>query len=137
LDYITKVAPTGPGGDCPIFLDFLDTIFGKDHELVDYLQKFFGYILTGETTEHVMLFFYGTGANGKSVLISTIAGILGDYHRVAPIDTFTATNLRGSLPRTAGMTVSCPASINRQVCHDRGKPSIPFRAEPMLEAPVR
>jgi phage/plasmid-associated DNA primase len=43
------------------------------------------------TSEHAMLFFHGAGANGKSVLVSTIAGILGEYHRVAPIDTFTAT----------------------------------------------
>jgi len=103
LDYITKLSPVEPGGDCPMFLDFLDTIFAKDHELIDYLQKFFGYILTGETTEHSMLFFYGTGVNGKSVLISTIAGILGDYHRVAPIDTFTVTNLPGHPTDMAGL----------------------------------
>src|SRR5207244_2827923 len=30
------------------------------------------------------------GANGKSVLISTAAGVLGDYHTTAPIETFTA-----------------------------------------------
>jgi putative DNA primase/helicase len=93
LDYITKITEVIPGGDCPMFLDFLDTIFAKDNELIAYLQKFFGYILTGETTEHAMLFFYGTGANGKSVLVSTLAGILGEYHRVAPIDTFTVTNM--------------------------------------------
>ena len=39
-----------------------------------------------------MFFAYGTGANGKSVLLSTVAGIMGDYHRSAPIETFTASN---------------------------------------------
>ena len=39
-----------------------------------------------------MAFFYGTGANSKSVLLSTVSWILGDYHRVAPIDTFTVTS---------------------------------------------
>jgi P4 family phage/plasmid primase-like protien len=34
-----------------------------------------------------------TGANGKSVLLSTVAGILGDYHKTAPIETFTASNV--------------------------------------------
>jgi putative DNA primase/helicase len=34
-----------------------------------------------------------TGANGKSVLLSTVSGILGDYHRSAPIETFTATSV--------------------------------------------
>jgi putative DNA primase/helicase len=37
-----------------------------------------------------LFFLYGTGANGKSVLIDTISGILGDYHKTAPIETFTA-----------------------------------------------
>ena len=34
LDYITKLAAVGPAGDCPMFLDFLDTIFQKDNELI-------------------------------------------------------------------------------------------------------
>ena len=49
-----------------------------------------GYALTGITREHALFFAYGTGANGKSVLLSTVSGILGDYHRTAPIETFTA-----------------------------------------------
>ena len=103
LDYITKLASVGPGGDCPMFHEFMRTIFAEDIELIDYLQKFFGYILTGETREHVMLFFHGTGANGKSVLISTISGILGTYHRVAPIDTFTVGSFSSHPTDMAGL----------------------------------
>jgi putative DNA primase/helicase len=51
-----------------------------------------GYGLTGLTREHALFFGYGTGANGKSVLLSTVAGILGEYHKTAPIETFTASN---------------------------------------------
>jgi putative DNA primase/helicase len=40
-----------------------------------------------------MFFGFGTGANGKSVLINTISGILGDYHRTAAIETFTASKV--------------------------------------------
>ena len=57
-----------------------------------YIQRVLGYGLTGLTREHALFFGYGTGANGKSVLLSTVAGILGDYHKTAPIETFTATN---------------------------------------------
>lgn len=39
-----------------------------------------------------MFFAYEPGANGKSVVLSTIAGIVGEYHRTAPIETFTATS---------------------------------------------
>jgi putative DNA primase/helicase len=49
-----------------------------------------GYCLTGSTREQCLFFLYGMGANGKSVFEGTISGILGDYARVAPIETFIA-----------------------------------------------
>jgi putative DNA primase/helicase len=91
--YATKITTVAPGGSCDRFLEFLDRITGKDGDLIDYLRRVFGYALTGVTNEHALFFGYGTGANGKSVLLSTISGILGDYHKVAPIETFTATNV--------------------------------------------
>jgi putative DNA primase/helicase len=92
LDYMTKIAAVGPQGDAPRFLAFLDRITGGDGELVAYIQRVLGYGLTGLTREHALFFGYGTGANGKSVLLSTVSGILGEYHRTAPIETFTASN---------------------------------------------
>jgi putative DNA primase/helicase len=91
-DYMTKITAVGPGGDCPLFLRFLEKITDGDGEITSYIQRVLGYSLTGETREHALFFGYGTGANGKSVLLSTVAGILGDYHRTAPIETFTASN---------------------------------------------
>ena len=38
-----------------------------------------------------MFFLWGRGANGKGTFVNACAGILGDYHRTAPIETFTAT----------------------------------------------
>lgn len=89
-DYITRITAVGPGRICPTFINFLDRITDGDGELQSFLQRVFGYALTGSTREHALFFGYGTGANGKSVLLSTIAGILGSYHRTAPIETFTA-----------------------------------------------
>ena len=37
------------------------------------------------------VFLYGTGANGKSVFVNTLATILGDYATNAPMDTFMET----------------------------------------------
>jgi len=91
-DYLTKVTAVAPQGDCPRFLAFLNRITGKDSALIAYLRRVLGYSLTGLTHEHALFFAYGTGANGKSVLLATVAGILGDYHKTAPIETFTATN---------------------------------------------
>lgn len=91
-DYMTKIAAVSPEGDCPLWLKFLDTVTAGDQELQSFLQRVAGYSLTGATKEHAMFFAYGTGANGKSVFVNTISGILGDYQHTAPIETFTATN---------------------------------------------
>jgi putative DNA primase/helicase len=49
-----------------------------------------GYCLTGSTREHALFFLYGTGANGKSVFLSTISELLGDYAKTAPASSFMA-----------------------------------------------
>src|SRR5207302_9636010 len=60
-------------------------------ELVRYLQRWIGYCLTGLTREHALMFMYGPGGNGKSVLLNTVAGIMGDYATIAMSDVFTVT----------------------------------------------
>lgn len=90
--YMTKITAVGPGGDCPTFRAFLERITGGDAELAAYHQRALGYALTGDIREHALFFGHGTGANGKSVLLSTVAGIMNTYHRTAPIETFTASN---------------------------------------------
>jgi putative DNA primase/helicase len=50
-----------------------------------------------------LFFLYGTGANGKSVLLSTVSGILGTYHRTAPIETFTASSTDRHPTELAGL----------------------------------
>lgn len=91
-DYATKITSVAPGGDCPRFHAFLAEITGGDAELVAYLRRVAGYGLTGSTREHALFFGYGTGRNGKSVLLKTLADILGSYHKTASMETFTATN---------------------------------------------
>jgi putative DNA primase/helicase len=92
-DYITKksgpCAP--PGSPHPTWTEFLERI-APDPELRAFLQRFIGYCLTGATIEHKFAFAYGTGANGKSTFINTIAGIFGDYATVADVSTFIAAN---------------------------------------------
>jgi putative DNA primase/helicase len=90
--YFTKVTAIAPGGACPRFLDFLDTITSGDLELQKYLRRVLGYALTGTTQEHVLFFGRGNGANGKSALVSTVSGLMGSYHKAAPIETFTASS---------------------------------------------
>jgi putative DNA primase/helicase len=90
-DYMSKITEVGPDPRCPTphWKRFLQRVTNRDRELIAFLQRVAGYALTGITREHALFFAYGTGANGKSTFFNTIAGCLGDYHRTAPIETFT------------------------------------------------
>jgi len=90
-DRMTKITTATPSGDCPTWKQFIDEVTGGDKELQSYLQRMVGYALTGSTQEHALSFLYGTGANGKSVFVNTLATILGDYATNAPMDTFMET----------------------------------------------
>jgi putative DNA primase/helicase len=90
-DRMTKVSTATPKGDCPTWHGFLADVTGGDADLIAYLQLMVGYCLTGITSEHALFFLYGTGANGKSVFVNTLATILGDYATNAPMDTFMET----------------------------------------------
>ena len=87
-DFMTKITAAAPGDDCPRWLSFLARITGNDQKLQSFLQRLSGYALTGLTVEQVLVFLYGTGANGKSVFLNTISALLGDYAKSAPISTF-------------------------------------------------
>jgi P4 family phage/plasmid primase-like protien len=89
-DLNTKIAAASPSGACTNWQQFLSRVTNSDLELQAYLQRVLGYCLTGITSEHALFFLYGTGANGKSVFINTLAAILGDYATVAPMDMFMA-----------------------------------------------
>jgi len=90
-DFITKLAPVEykKSADCPKFKNFLKYIFqnSKDPDaLIEFLQRLFGYALTGKTTEDIFPIFWGSGANGKSTLLETIKALLGDYGKTAAPD---------------------------------------------------
>ncbi len=93
-DFITKICAVTPAEtpDCPKWLQFLDEATGQDKGMIRFIQQWLGYTLTGDTREHALLFVFGSGGNGKSVLLNTISGILGDYCRIAPMEAFTASN---------------------------------------------
>jgi putative DNA primase/helicase len=88
-DYMTKITAVGPRPGCPKWTAFLHRIMGGNKELIGYLQRVSGYCLTGSTREQAMFFAYGVGANGKGVFLQTVSGIMGDYAKMAAIETFT------------------------------------------------
>ncbi|QDS97705.1 DNA primase family protein [Adhaeretor mobilis] len=73
-----------PGADAVLWTDTLDTIFARDTELIGFVQRLLGSALVGEVHDHILPIFYGSGANGKSVLIETAMAAMGDYSMKAP-----------------------------------------------------
>lgn len=68
---------------CELWETFLRRITGDSTELHEYLSRLVGYLLTGSTSEQVLHFLYGLGANGKSVFCEVVAELLGEYAIVA------------------------------------------------------
>lgn len=84
-----------PQATCPNWIKFLESIFKNEEgqvktDLIDFIQKAIGYSLTGDTSEQVAFFLWGTGRNGKSTLINTIKELMGDYSKQTNSDTFTS-----------------------------------------------
>lgn len=86
---ITKVANVSydPNAPQPVhFLKFMQDIM-PDDDVRNFLQRFFGYCITGDTTESIVAMFWGGGSNGKSTLIDIMDYILGDYAMATPFGT--------------------------------------------------
>jgi len=60
-----------------MWLDFLAQTF-QDPTLIAYVQRVVGYCLTAATDEQAIFFLFGQGENGKTVLVETVRGLLGD-----------------------------------------------------------
>ncbi len=84
-DLITRVVPHAfdPEAPAPLWRKFVREIFNEDHELIGFVRRLAGYSLTGSTAEHVLPIAYGKGANGKSVFINTILGVVGSDYGLA------------------------------------------------------
>jgi putative DNA primase/helicase len=102
-DYATKITAVAPGGNCALWRKFLAEVTNGDKELQAFLQRMCGYSLTGSTRDRALFFLYGTGANGKSVFVSTISGLMNDYAKAAPIETFIASTTESHPTDLAGL----------------------------------
>lgn len=90
-DYLTRVAGCAFDADaiCPRWIAFLREVLPDDGAR-RYVQKCFGYSLSAQRGEHIVLMLLGTGCNGKSVLLQVWAALLGELAIAAPPDLITA-----------------------------------------------
>lgn len=103
-NFCMKTTAVGPSKMAsPRWSMFLTRITGGDTELQRFLARAIGYSLTGSVHEHAFFFCFGSGGNGKSVFLETIAAILGDYSAPAPIEMFTAAKHKGHSTDVAGL----------------------------------
>lgn len=109
-DLITKLAPVeyDPTAVCHRWDSFIREIMepGDGEEVgsgtekaqareqkSQFLQRYLGYCLSGDTREESFLVMYGpTSRNGKSVCVEVVRAVLGDYARTAQAETLMVSN---------------------------------------------
>ena len=84
-DHLTYTLPYSydPKADAPRFKRFVGEVLVKeesttpDTDLVHLFQELWGYTLTVDTSQHVMMWLSGEGGNGKSVALNVLQALLG------------------------------------------------------------
>lgn len=94
-DLISKVAPVvyDPEARCPQWRTFLERV-QPEKSVRRFLQRFYGYSITGLTDAQAFLVNHGSGANGKSTFIEVIHRVIGPYGGLLNPESFTGTNQR-------------------------------------------
>ena len=113
-----------PEARCPRWLKFLDEVFGGDQELIDYIWRAVGYSLTGDTSEQCVFTCHGSGANGKSVFLSSLRAVAGSYVYNAPFSTFeleARTSIPNDLAALAGRRLVTASETNEGVRLNEGR----------------
>lgn len=87
-----------PEAKYPVWEEIMETIL-PIKEQRDYIQKFYGYCLSGYIKEEKFMIFTGKGGNGKSTLITTIADMLSGYCKLAATETFTTDHSNNDVRR--------------------------------------
>jgi P4 family phage/plasmid primase-like protien len=85
---LTTVDAAGVGAAHPLWSQFLKDLAENGEGIVNFLQRYAGYSLTGRTNEECFVFAHGEGNNGKGTFVETIAGVLGHYATPAAVETF-------------------------------------------------
>ena len=75
-----KLGAVPESGEPTLWLETLGELFGGGHpEAIGFLQRWFGYCLTGHTWERLFLHAYGESGTGKSTVQSVLVDVAGTY----------------------------------------------------------
>lgn len=125
-DFITKIAPVKyrAGATCPTWITMLDTVFAGNADLIAMVQRGMGYTMTGDVTERAMFIMFGSGRNGKSTIVETVARILGDYAAVSSaelVSTRKYESMPGDIARLLGVRFTFAAETGEYSRMDEAK----------------
>ncbi|MFZ4438579.1 MAG: DNA primase family protein [Syntrophales bacterium] len=107
--------PYNPEATCPRFLQFLDEIMDGNENMVAFLQRVFGYALTGSALEQALFFLVGNGANGKTTLIEALRRVFGIYCMHTPTATLIKNNMqiRNDIARLKGARMVTASEVTK------------------------
>jgi putative DNA primase/helicase len=80
----------GSTAKCPKWMEFLHMIMGGNEDDIRWLQRAFGYSLTGEGDAKMFAFLYGGGDNGKSTFLEVCNMVAGEYAQKSSIEALLA-----------------------------------------------
>lgn len=105
-DMITKSTAVSPEpGPHPWWDRVLERAHKGNAETAEFIQRWCGYMLTGDTREEKFLLIHGPGGGGKSKFLTPLKELMGEYHKLASFETFTTVgNNRGSVDEWARLS---------------------------------
>ena len=110
-DYIRTIAPVvwrGIDEKCPLWEKTLSEIFQEDRDLISYIQRLFGYGITGSTELHILPILWGIGRNGKGTILELLKSeVLGEFAHKAESELL----LEQSYARQAGAPNSSVSAL--------------------------
>jgi putative DNA primase/helicase len=80
LDY----DPDPEAAEPELWFHFLDQVFGDDEEAKELLQDWFGYCLTGDTSQQKMLLMVGPKRSGKGTIARVLSRLVGPGNVCGP-----------------------------------------------------
>ena len=112
-----------PDAECPLWLSFLERVMDGNQKVIDFLQRAVGYSLSGYTTEQVLFFLWGRGANGKSVFLEILLSLAGEYGSVTPEQTLRQgrRDIPNDIARLAGARIVIVNEISDGIRFNEGR----------------
>lgn len=126
---MTKMMPVvyDPAATCPRFDAFFAEV-QPDPAMRAFILRWLGLSMTAMPVQ-MLAFWYGSGANGKSVLADLVARMLGDYAATARIKSLTGVDRRGGGDATPDLMLLIGARFVRA--------SEPREGEPLQEELIK